>query len=159
MKGSKGFTLIELVVVIVILGILSVTAAPRFLNLQSDARIATLQGAKGAVEGANGIVYGKAAIQGLESNPTGELDLGGDEPVALVYGNLKMKKSYLEQAMNTDMIIEDEVDTSGGEDKVFGVLIYNPPKRTKATDVQCYLSVRNTNETGELNFFLEDSEC
>ena len=84
MKGSKGFTLIELVVVIVILGILSVTAAPRFLNLQSDARIATLQGAKGAVEGANGIVYGKAAIEGLESDLSGELDLGGDEPVALV---------------------------------------------------------------------------
>ncbi|EJL6425844.1 type II secretion system protein [Vibrio cholerae] len=67
MKRQGGFTLIELVVVIVILGILAVTAAPRFLNLQSDAREASLQGLKGAIDGAAGIVYGKAAIEGKES--------------------------------------------------------------------------------------------
>ncbi|MGL4750761.1 MAG: type II secretion system protein, partial [Shewanella sp.] len=38
MKRQQGFTLIELVVVIIILGILAVTAAPKFINLQSDAR-------------------------------------------------------------------------------------------------------------------------
>lgn len=47
MKQPQGFTLIELVVVIVILGILAVTAAPQFLNLQGDARRASLQGLKG----------------------------------------------------------------------------------------------------------------
>lgn len=49
MKRQGGFTLIELVVVIVILGILAVTAAPRFLNLQDDARESALQGLKGAM--------------------------------------------------------------------------------------------------------------
>ncbi|MGF1909080.1 type II secretion system GspH family protein [Vibrio kasasachensis] len=67
MKRQGGFTLIELVVVIVILGILAVTAAPRFLNLQDDAREASLQGLKGAIDGAAGLVYGKAAIDGKES--------------------------------------------------------------------------------------------
>lgn len=67
MKNQKGFTLIELVVVIVILGILAVTAAPRFLNLQSDARASSLQGLKGAMAGAGSIVYGKAAIDGVET--------------------------------------------------------------------------------------------
>ena len=66
MKRQGGFTLIELVVVIVILGILAVTAAPRFLNLQTDARKSALQGLKGAIDGAAGIVYGKAAINGVE---------------------------------------------------------------------------------------------
>lgn len=66
MKKQGGFTLIELVVVIVILGILAVTAAPKFLNLQGDARASSLQGLKGAMSGAAGIVYGKAAIEGVE---------------------------------------------------------------------------------------------
>lgn len=67
MKRQGGFTLIELVVVIVILGILAVTAAPRFLNLQDDAREAVNQGLKGAIDGAAGIVYGKAAVEGKEA--------------------------------------------------------------------------------------------
>ena len=67
MKRQGGFTLIELVVVIVILGILAVTAAPRFLNLQDDAREAANQGLKGAIDGAAGIVYGKAAVEGKEA--------------------------------------------------------------------------------------------
>ncbi len=66
MKRQNGFTLIELVVVIVILGILAVTAAPKFLNLQDDARASSLQGLKGAIDGAAGITYGKAAIKGIE---------------------------------------------------------------------------------------------
>nr|WP_321275704.1 type II secretion system protein [uncultured Vibrio sp.] len=68
MKRQGGFTLIELVVVIVILGILAVTAAPRFLNLQTDARESALQGLKGAMTGAAGIAYGKAAIEGVETD-------------------------------------------------------------------------------------------
>ncbi|MBE3670099.1 MSHA biogenesis protein MshA [Vibrio navarrensis] len=81
MKRQGGFTLIELVVVIVILGILAVTAAPRFLNLQGDAREASLQGLKGAIDGAAGIVYGKAAIAGLDSSPSGSV-----ENISIVYG-------------------------------------------------------------------------
>nr|WP_319555286.1 type II secretion system protein [uncultured Vibrio sp.] len=76
MKRQGGFTLIELVVVIVILGILAVTAAPRFLNLQSDARSSALQGLSGAINGAAGITYGKAAIEGIEANAVDALANG-----------------------------------------------------------------------------------
>ena len=69
MKKQTGFTLIELVVVIVVLGILAVTAAPRFLNIQDDAREARLEGMKGAIASGLGIGYGKMATAGLEHLP------------------------------------------------------------------------------------------
>ncbi len=86
MKKQGGFTLIELVVVIVILGILAVTAAPRFLNLQGDARDASLQGLKGAMQGAAGIVYGRAAIDGKESVSSATVNILGTGDVDVVWG-------------------------------------------------------------------------
>ena len=67
MKKQNGFTLIELVVVIVILGILAVTAAPKFLNLQDDAKVSAVKGLAGAMKGAAGITYGKAAVAGQDT--------------------------------------------------------------------------------------------
>lgn len=66
MKRQSGFTLIELVVVIVILGILAATAAPKFMNLQGDARISALNGLKGAVKSAVSMTYSKAILKGIE---------------------------------------------------------------------------------------------
>ncbi|PSV26201.1 prepilin-type N-terminal cleavage/methylation domain-containing protein [Photobacterium sp. GB-56] len=62
MKKSKGFTLIEIVVVIVILGILAVVAVPKFLNIQRDARIATLKATKGALESSFAIFAAKTEL-------------------------------------------------------------------------------------------------
>jgi MSHA pilin protein MshA len=45
--SNKGFTLIELIIVIVILGIMAVTAAPRFIDISSDANIAKLKALEG----------------------------------------------------------------------------------------------------------------
>ena len=65
LKSQSGFTLIELVMVIVLLGILAATALPKFADLNGSAKIATLQGIKGAKLSTIAMIQAKARVQGL----------------------------------------------------------------------------------------------
>lgn len=85
MKRQAGFTLIELVVVIVILGILAITAAPKFLNMQGDARVSALNGMKAAMQSASSMVYSKAIIKGVETSVASSVT-AGSAAISTVYG-------------------------------------------------------------------------
>lgn len=82
---NKGFTLIELVAVIAVLGIIAVTAAPRFLNIKSDAT--------------NEIVMGKATIEGLENEKLAQLP---DQDIWIQWGAIALDSDNIKNAMQTD---------------------------------------------------------
>jgi MSHA pilin protein MshA len=73
---QQGFTLIELVVVIVILGILAVTAAPKFIDLTSDARASVVEGLKGSINSAADMAHAKALVSG-QTGGTGAISAAG----------------------------------------------------------------------------------
>lgn len=108
MKTNNGFTLIELVVVIVILGILSVTAMPKYIDLSSDAYRASLESMAGAIKSANHMVYSKAIIHNVETLPEVDGIELSDEYAGstLIYGHMQSDditlKMFVTSLENTD---------------------------------------------------------
>lgn len=85
---QQGFTLIELVVVIVILGILAVTAAPKFIDLTSDAKASVIEAVKGSINSAADMAHAKALVAGkikVSTDPGQSISVG-TSTINLNYG-------------------------------------------------------------------------
>nr|WP_283108280.1 prepilin-type N-terminal cleavage/methylation domain-containing protein [Shewanella electrodiphila] len=142
-NNSKGFTLIELVVVIIILAIIAVVAAPKFLNIKTDAVIANLAGIEGSLKSANTLVYSKSAIQGQEGLNSGLVDLDG-QTVTTSFGYITPSKDNIEKIVEGafDTITIADLNTPVTEDwgifDLFGIVSIIVPRGYAFSDT-CFI--------------------
>jgi len=102
-RSESGFTLIELVIVIVILGILAAVAIPKYEDMREQARTATLKGQLGAIRSAVAIQYGRNALNGSATFPTLDASIFAD-------GNVPKEPILNSNAVKTTA----GVDNAGG---------------------------------------------
>lgn len=82
----KGFTLIELIIVIVLLGILAVAILPDYMDLKSDAQTSLLEGVQSNMSGAANFVYGKSMVAGKHKLENSNVFISDVDQINIQYG-------------------------------------------------------------------------
>lgn len=108
LRSTQGFTLIELVVIILVLGILAVTAIPRFVDLRDEARAASCQGVLGAVRGGIAVIYASNILNDVIPIYPALLDGAADGPNS---GGITFFDNVLDNGVGDDNWTKDTTGT------------------------------------------------
>lgn len=153
-KNQQGFTLIELIIVIVILGILAVTASPKFLDLQGDAKASTVQGLSASLKSASNIVYSKALVQGkanasssATTNPAIDVVYGypAAETMAAILDITQATASSTDVAEGIDW--EVAVNSGGSKARIYPAGSYDGDTAF-SSDTACYVEYTEATSSG-----------
>lgn len=171
-QSSKGFTLIELVFVIVILGLIAVTAVPKFMGLSKDARIAVLTQFKVSVKAANDLLFLKSKLPSYTTFPVPtrpdliDIDMDQDGVIDLDGVDIRLMNSYLDNHE-----VYKQVDVSAtfklSGDKIFeeeGINLvfigYDFNGNDEVSDDNCYFSYEQAkNEDDGPVYSIIDDGC
>lgn len=150
MNKQNGFTLVELVAVIVLLGILSVAALPRFIDLRGDARTATLEAIAGSTHSAAVQVYAKALIQNKTSANQDVID--GSDLIATEFGYPAANDATNKEDISDLVPIDDDtvgwaVANDAITDRVIG---YDDDGDGDIAEHNCYVTYTESSVAGTL---------
>lgn len=125
-QRQAGFTMIELIMVIVILGILAAIAMPRFVDLSSDARTSALSGVSGAAASAHAVNYAACVTQNNTVGAKCRKVDNCDDTTSLLQGGLPSGYTIAAAALGTGSAGSNGVEatctvtqTSGGATATF----------------------------------------
>ena len=144
MKKQGGFTIIELVLVIVILGILAAYAVPKFIGMDREARVAVMKGVRGSLESAVTMVQGKAIMSGKTLDETDVITVDGVD-IALAYGYPAAKGNGDGQGVTAVLSRFDENDFIKDEATVGTVKI---ALKSAADTTGCYVQYTQPTAAG-----------
>ena len=160
-KYTAGFTLIELVVVIIVLGILAVIATPKFIGLSKEARIQTLSQVQASVKTANTLAYAKNQMPSLRSQAVAgrddiiDIDLNGDGTA-----DTRLKWGYLDNTDVEKWITSDDkliIQYQGVDITYIG---YDLNNNTLVNDDQCYFRYTQASDANTApQYDINDQGC
>ncbi len=150
-SSASGFTLIELVVVIVLLGILAVVALPRFVNLSDDAHLAAVEGTAGALKIGVKSIEALSQVNGVSS---GLRDLPGsfNDAVDVNSSGFPLGLNVTAGQLNSNRIGLDGGNNDFGCRDIWDALLSNAPSASRTIDGSDYQYDRHT--TGRVCSFV-----